>query len=240
MQDMSFYYAEAVPRGCGEARKRGAIYAELGLAPKGKGKPVEDFLIDPPALITFDVPTQGIMPLERDGVTYLVDYVGSEFYPNVADFIEEVRRFGLSRRLPETLDFNQITGETRLLMVHKKAWINGPFAFPMMEDLTCPCDHPNDHWAQDGMCARLWWRDVVGGEPIRNYGDYPGADLTVEREMPSFAYVARRAPDNAIHTYQMAIFASFPLSRLVVVRGEHERALDKARQAHINVEEVDE
>lgn len=85
------------------------------------------------------------------------------------------------------------------------------------------------------MCAGVWWRDVeLGIEPKTKYDE-----REVERIMPSFSYLARRKPDLVKPTYRSAIFASFPCSRLVVVKGNHEKNLEKAKAALVTVEEVE-
>src|SRR5258707_634554 len=45
MFDLDFPKADPVPRGCGE-REPGGVYAESGLSPRGR--PLEEFLFDPP------------------------------------------------------------------------------------------------------------------------------------------------------------------------------------------------
>ena len=45
MFDFDFPKADPVPRGCGE-REPGGVYAECGLSPRGR--PLEEFLFDPP------------------------------------------------------------------------------------------------------------------------------------------------------------------------------------------------
>lgn len=95
-----------VPRGCGE-RKQTAVYCEVGMGPGGR--PLEDFLICPPQKINpaeLGVRPIGVRLVQHQAVWHTLDWMGSEHYPNVADMVEEVRRFGLSRRLPRTLDFS--------------------------------------------------------------------------------------------------------------------------------------
>ena len=78
--------AIAVRRGCG-TRKKGGIYFETGLG--SYGKPLEHFIIDPPILVNdWSLSPLGVQLVERDGVTHIVDWVGSEHYPNVADYLE--------------------------------------------------------------------------------------------------------------------------------------------------------
>src|SRR5579862_2920010 len=92
---------KAIPviRGCGQ-RVKGGLYIECGLS--AGGQPLEYFLIDPPQLL--DGRALGITPvgtklIEFGGATHVVDWVGSKSYKGVCDFVEEVRKFGLSRRI---------------------------------------------------------------------------------------------------------------------------------------------
>lgn len=212
-----------VERGCG-SRKQGGIYAEFGCGPGGS--PIEDFLIDPPVI--FDPKELGITPIgvrlvEREGVWHIIDWVGSEHYPNVADYVEETRRAGLSRRLAKTLDFSKLTEQSRILLVHARAHTD---VFHLYADRwtglrynRCP-KNIEDHNLPDypDICAGVWWEDVKGGFLRLSSGDHP---RLVIRGMPSFSYVAAAQPDDLKPVYRPAIFASFPIHRLVVIKGMH-------------------
>src|SRR5205823_14400296 len=106
-------------RGCGY-RQPGRAYFAVPLAPGGR--PVEEFLIDPPVVIEdaarLGLTSVGMGVFERDGVTHVVDIVGREHYPTVAEFVDEARRLGVSRRAPRTIDYAQITAQSRLLLAH--------------------------------------------------------------------------------------------------------------------------
>jgi intein/homing endonuclease len=98
--DHDFPKADPVPRGCGE-REPGGIYAECGLSPRGR--PLEEFLIDPPlpvpeGLDLVNKPmlwqrtlASGEPALDKDGqpIYDLLILVGQEHYPYVPDFLEE-------------------------------------------------------------------------------------------------------------------------------------------------------
>ena len=128
-----------IVRGCGR-RKAGGLYAVLPSSPHGS--PLEDFLQCPPKRLSFDAPVQGQLPIIKGTTLHLLDWVGGAYYPNVADFLEEVRRFGLSRRLSPSLlqrdhklgaaPVELITGASRLLMCHARAHINNvsDYGFP--------------------------------------------------------------------------------------------------------------
>jgi hypothetical protein len=228
--------AIAVPRGCG-TRKKGGIYFETGLSPYGQ--PLEYFIVDPPVLLDgWDLSSVGVQLIERDGITHILDWVGSKHYPNVADYLEEVRRFGLSRRLSKTLDFSRITSQTRILLVHARAWIDN---FQEYQTWDCPKEYPFHtpevlpHEPEDHkrMCAGVWWQDIEQGVPQEG-------DRLVRRELPSFTYYGHCRPEGVTPQHRPAIFASFPCTRLVVVKGNHDEALEKASQANVDVSEVDE
>ncbi len=124
----------SVLRGCGH-REKGGVYFECNTGPGGA--PIEEFLVDPPQQVdTRLLCKAGIKLVNTDGVWHILDWIGHGFYPNVADFIEEARRFGVSRRLRANLDFSKITPESRLLCVHARAWIENAGSWP--DIWTCP------------------------------------------------------------------------------------------------------
>lgn len=221
--------AIALPRGCG-TRVRGGGYFECGLDPHGR--PIEEFLIDCPALVPpgLGITPRGVSMIAIGGVSHVADWVGSEHYQNTADFIEEVARLGLSRRLPSTLDFARLTPASRILLIHARARVEnaslyGPF----------PCPKTLHEPGSDA-CIGAWWEDIEGGTP-RPGSAHPRA---VTRTMPSFRYRARCRPGGVTPRYVPGFFASFPASRLAVVKGGDGRALVAALKARIPVAEVDE
>ena len=172
-------------RGCGYRQPGGAYFA-VPLGPGGR--PIEEFLIDPPVVIDdpgrLGLASVGVALIERDGVTHVLDIVGSEHYPTVAAFIDEARRLGISRRAPRTIDFARITPASRLLLAHGHADVANAAEFPCEE--RCPC-HVAEHLVPGfgDMCARLWW-----AEPLE---------------------AAR---------HRLALFASFPIPQIEVVRDD--------------------
>lgn len=244
-------YATAVKRGCGK-RQKGGVYVEVGLAGPGEdGVPLESFLVDPP--LPVDLKAMGLTPVavkmvERDGIWHVFDFVGEKYYPNIADFLEEVRRFGLSRRLPKNIDYSLLTSESKIILVHRKAWIEN--VRPYYEDwqtLTemywnkCPNSDQSHADDYDEMCAGVWWQDIDPHEHKKV--PYSGSDRIVEIEMPSFKYTAALKPDDHLPGYDPAIFASFPMHRLAVVddpEGKtHLDALKAASDAGIPTDLVD-
>ncbi len=61
-------------------------------------------------------------------VTHVFDIVGQEYYPNIADFLEEARRLGVSRRmeLEDSRQYARLSTRSRLMLLHHRAVINNP------------------------------------------------------------------------------------------------------------------
>ncbi len=218
-------------RGCGK-RKKGGIYAECGLSPVGR--PLEDFLIDPPILPNFDVPTLGMKPIQDPhGVVHLVDWVGEEHYPNVWDFIEEVRRMGLSRRVSSSAPLDKLTRQSRILLVHKTAYVHNRAEIPTMDrPWTCPTGK-HDPGEVEAMCLGmpLWLVEPREGDTLFPAAIDGSTFGTMTRKMPSFTYKAGYVIGGFEPVYSGAIFASFPISRLAVIAGGTTEEMERAQSA---------
>lgn len=120
--------ARAIPvaRGCG-SRTANGLYAECGVG--DGGLPVEDFLVDPPHPFVrdeLDIVNKATVVEGADGVRHVMMWVGEEHYPHVADFIEEARLYGVSRRLPGDFDMSTLTpGASKMILVHPRAYNAG-------------------------------------------------------------------------------------------------------------------
>ena len=222
-----------IRRGCGY-RIRGGIYWELDVSVEGGA--LDDFLIDPPALLppNLNIGHVGTTSLERNGVMHLIDWVGSRHYQDVAVFWEECRRHGVSRRLSSRVDFSRITRESRLLLVHARAHIDNCQEY---ETWTCPKFHEHHNPEHLGanpppMCAGVWWEDL---SPHSEDFVFEGRD--VSRLLPDGDTLrGRLTPSGVEPVYRPAIFASVPCSAISVVRGNgHEDALRAAMAAAPNV-----
>ncbi|MDZ7355782.1 MAG: hypothetical protein ONB55_21895 [candidate division KSB1 bacterium] len=253
-------YAIAVKRGCG-TRKKGGVYWEVGLSPGGL--PLEYFLIDPPTPLPEEyeeMSRQGVTThITPDGVTHVLDWVGEQYYPNVCDFVEEVRRFGLSRRIPKNFDFTLITDKSRILLIHHKAIIDNWLDYAAPEK--CPKDRPNHLPLQQAIvgaantgkhdprqfCIGYWSMDIEGGEYLVKADGDPENDSIwweVSRQMPSFSYYGFAKPPAwpLSPSYTPGIFASFPCGRLVVVADDdnsHQETFEKMQQAGVPSEVVE-
>ena len=127
--DTDFPKADPVSRGCGD-REPGGVYIESGLS--SKGRPLEEFLIDPPLpippgldLVNKPQTWQRMLPsgeaaLDLDGLPIydLLIWVGAEFYAYCVDYLEETRRFGASRRLNPNLDLSLLSKSSRMILAH--------------------------------------------------------------------------------------------------------------------------
>ena len=236
-------------RGCGD-RVAGGIYLEVQTS--DRGLPVEHFLVDSPIPVDKDelgITPIGVKLIDRNGIFHVFDWVGTEFYPNVADFVEEVRVLGLSRRVPKTLDFSKITEQSKIILLHSRAWDDNYAKYPKATigpcpKSRCPCGvcqgiavshafQGTDHKTMPEMCAACWYHNIEGGEPAENG--------TVVRHMPSFEYVGRPMPNNIKkQKHQLAIFMRLPIHNIAVIRDlankqNHEDAENKAGKAGIPV-----
>ena len=240
-------------RGCGD-RKKGGIYAECGMS--DVGKPLEDFLVDPPALVAPDelgLAPVGMRPFKADDRVHLLDWVGEQHYPNVADFLEEVRRMGLSRRMGPGMPFGRLTAGSTILLVHRRAHIvdASPYrsAWTTIEWLerlwggTCPKRLPGHALTVDDaslMCAGAWWQDLV----VPGVTSAAEGGRLVDRAMPAFTYEAALRPPGVEPEYLPAVFAAFPVTNLAVVRdpegATHEQALEATEGCGLPVDLVEE
>jgi hypothetical protein len=185
-----------VERGCG-SRQEGGIYIECGLSEWGE--PLEKFILDPPVPVPveFKLPTQGVGSFERNGIFHAADRIGAKFYPNAADFTEEVRRFGLSRRIPKNFPFEILSERSKIFVAHPKGLVtnwaglrtNSP-VYPSWICPKCKVEHKPaellgalsairdkeeaDAFAARNCCAGVWFETLLGGDEIALAAQTPG------------------------------------------------------------------
>lgn len=111
---------EDIERGCGQ-RIEGGVYLESATSPFGVD--LEEFLMDPP--IPYDPDSKlGVTLIEDEhGVTHVVDYVGSEHYPEAADVLEEGRTHGFSRRISKSIDLSKLSKDSKLFVLHDRGLV---------------------------------------------------------------------------------------------------------------------
>lgn len=129
-----------ITRGCG-LRKPGGLYVCSGLSPYGS--PIENFIVDPP-LPYNSGPFRAPIVFEKEGRKHIMMWVGAEYYPYCSDFIEEVRKYGASKRVPNNFPIEELERGSMLFLVHPKAMVADFEYLPMVE--YCPKADPS-HWA---------------------------------------------------------------------------------------------
>lgn len=221
----------AVERGCG-VRQPGGIYVEVPLS--NHGKPLEYFVFDPPRPVDpqmLGISPRGMHPVDdADGVTHAFDWVGSKYYPAVTDILEEIRAYGLSRRVPQSFPFERLGPGSRIVLLHARGYIDNYAEYYQALETGWRCPkgvdgHRDVPWPGE-MCAGLWWEDL----------DPDLADETIDgrrvwRRIASYRYPVRTRPDDIVPQYRVAIIASFPIARLTVIRDPHEGRHEAAAKA---------
>jgi len=143
---------DKVSRGCG-SRKAGGVY--LCTAMGGKGMPLEYFLIDPVQKFEVDCFRAPIVVDDPNDSTlkHLAIWVGKEHYPSLVDYVEETKRLGASRRIPEDFDFSVLTpGRSRMFLIH-------PLAFTeLINEAACPQDRGEEGHGTTVACIGAHWR----------------------------------------------------------------------------------
>ena len=127
-------------------------------------------MLDPPLPLPFDVPAQGAKPFQRRGVVHAAVWVGEQYYPNVADDLEEMRRLGMSTRIPDNFPVEQLTPASRLFRAHARAIVLNAGDWPEDVIWTCPTNkHSQRHIGKDSTntCLGLSWMVVEGGRDVQ-------------------------------------------------------------------------
>lgn len=246
-------------RGCGASRTAGGVYAVTETGPRGHV--IECFLCDPavevpPELeVNLGISAVGVRAIVTNGRTRLYDVVGQTHYPNVADWIEETRSMGISRRLPANLPWQTIGEGTQLVVMHRRAVVTNWTDYLLREgeihgQRRCPngvardhCERAREsHEDRDAPCARIWWQDVEGGQPPMN--DTGIGTRAVLRTIADISYGSHARPVGVEPRYRLGIVGVFPIHRIEVVRdgqgGAHIERLEAARRANLPVVLVEE
>ena len=239
-----------ITRACGR-RIRGGIYAEVHLSEHGL--PIEYFIVDAPIAVDpaqLGLAAVGVQliklkgtdaksPSASDGVHLIFDVVGQEFYPYPADYVEETRRMGASRRLPANLDFSKLGPDSRLVLIHARALIENFSVYPQPPQLNCPKGIArHSHAPLPEMCAGLWWHDLpdqpdeaaaLVDQPSGGEIDTHDEQLAMNRAQVAFSvlrridggtqYYGHHRPLGVIPSYRHGIFLSLPISNLAVIQG---------------------
>jgi hypothetical protein len=192
-------------------------------------------------------------------VTHVFDIVGQEYYPNVADFLEESRRMGVSRRLEleDARQYARLSDRSKLMLLHHRAVINnggerlvktGQTELIRLYRASCPKglhelagQTKKGAWLPTGQstlkpgCSALYWHMIEKGEELGEGGGF------VERKLVSGSYRGYALPDGYTPEYGLGIFAVFPLVKIQVVDpdGSYEDRVSRAGNARLDVEAVE-
>ncbi|MGL4641195.1 MAG: hypothetical protein ACRCVX_15905 [Shewanella sp.] len=245
----------SVVRMCGTARTEGGVYLESGMSDDPMAKPLEWFLVDPPKPYEPDCKLGVEMVEGADGKTHVIDYVGLEHYPYATDFLEEVRRFGLSRKVSKNIDFSRLSHGSKIIIVHARGLIAQSdlnrvmppdYTTPLIDQLVtkldrldptqCHCGHHErtgslEHLTLDysGWCSRHLWAFTPADEAIRM-----GNETLYYRQCPSFKYqVFPVDPSASDPLFQTATIAVFPITNISVVKsrdGSHQATFDHVKK----------
>lgn len=217
---------------CGASRVAGGIY--LTTKSGAGGKSIADFLIDPPIPLTWqeqeklNLSPLGVNPREvehTDGTkSYTIfDWIGADHYPFWPDFYEEVRRYGLSRRMAvikSILGAFQKNGT--YILVHPHGHIIDPEAHindHILRSNACPTRrHDQSVWlhmaeTDNRHCQGLLWEAV---DDDKDEEDPMVSPITVgnrlvHRAGADFKYKAWKSPRGVRPEFAPAIVMSIPL-----------------------------
>ncbi len=233
-------------RGCGTRVNHG-LY--LVTTPSPSGRPVEDFLIDPPVLIDKD-PFRSPELYLKEGVHHILDWVGAEYYPYVPDFIEEVKTMGISRRIPKIFPTDKLTKGSMFLFVHSRTlidWIDRVKNVmkelkDSMEILSYSCPKQlSEHQPADQFCIGMLYPLVSLDKKYDN-----NSNLVVKRDFVDIYYNIRNLRELVSRseiTYKPAIFGAFPITGVEYVSEDLsvERGIaDKLKQSDLPFAVVEE
>lgn len=176
------------------------------------------FLIDPPIPYEPDVKV-GLGLVERNGVWHVLDWIGEDSYPYASDYLEEVRRYGVSSRCPHGLDLSKLTRKSRILVIHPKAiptnWDEVRAVGFEEAGQPCPlCKHDGDcesHKGLDVFCIRHLWALAPADRRLKG-----GTIRRFPRKNPLFTYDVGRYL--AEPQWQPGLIATFPITNIVIIR----------------------
>ena len=225
-------FAAPVERGCGSSRSEDGIYLEVASGPGGS--PLECFVTDRPLPFSADHKRGVELRQGPDGLTHVVDHVGSVHYPYPSDVLEEGRLWGFSRRISGQLDFSELSAGSRLLLVHARAvLLNADELQPHFAyESRSRCAHAERgggpaHFDTAGACSRAWYVLAPGNEyKLRVFTSvtrYPVHPLPEGLPEPRWA---------------SGIIASLPIGGISVVAakdGRHEDTIAKVRASGTNL-----
>lgn len=214
-------------RGCG-TRTPGGTYLCIGQSPYGS--PIENFIIDPPKKLPYDWQRGYALIKDQNGVTHVIIFVGESFYGSPWDFVEEARRFGISRKVPNNFPFDKLTpGQSRMIFAHRRVFPQ--FSFNIKRKIVCKFPHLQPGIHEDGNFCTFAHRDlafVLSHNVIE-----AGSKFLVE--MPSFEYegLIPEIPGSD-NWWTPGIFMAIPISHIEYPKVPNPTSYKNARNAGYN------
>lgn len=185
------------------------------------------------------------LDLSYAGQVYNLSVAEDESYCTTYHTVHNCRRLGVSRRC-ELADYSRLTSESRLVLIHQRAYIKNfaeyPEHFSEQEtgDFRCP---RRFHLigSLDEMCAGLWRHDVVEGVERDEAGSRNQTSRLLEcgAQYPCYSQPVEITPE-----YQYAIFAILPIGQIEVIEDPddrtHEEKIERAGKSELPVSLVEE
>lgn len=225
-------------RGCGY-KQDGGLYACVGLSEHGT--PIEEFVVDPPRLWQGGAFRAPEISTRSNGINDMVMYVGESHYATIPDYIEEVIRMGVSKRIPEDFPVEALTpGRSRIILVHAKARPN--FLFECLG--TSPhCKQPD---TPHPCTFNLW--PLAGLDAIERGSGKQEDSGKITVTIPSCSYTVTppavlpevKVSDSSL--YDAGVFLALPLSHFEVcsIKANPDKQVARVRSANWHVRVVDE
>lgn len=203
-------------RNCGKRIENG-LY--LCVASSVFGKEIEYFLLDPVLLCDLK-PFRTPIILEGEKHNDILVYIGKQFYPFVTDYIEEARKYGISRRIPRDFPIEKLTPyESRMFFVHERAI--PLFKYQVQQD--CPRKLKHKKTIEDSCVFDLW--------PLSSLEDFDEKhkvrlvdSWTAEIKIKATEYTVHLPTSPSVnleqkkkYQYHMGIFAAFWVGHLEYV-----------------------
>lgn len=242
----------ATVRGCG-TRSKGGVYLALGIGPGGS-LTVEDLILDPVKIWPGGWQRGFKLLPNKNGWNDVGIFVGESFYGSLWDFVEEARRYGISRKVPPTFPFEKLTpGKSQMIFFHRKAYPKFNSDDANLWDENVPLDGCKMKWEPE-----IWERAFPGWHPkieketfctfshrhfagLLHDAHYDeGSNFTIE--MPSFSYSGKipvvRSDNNGDRIdleWHIGTFMAAPISHLEMPFKINEKPAEKANKAGYEV-----
>jgi hypothetical protein len=154
---------------------------------------------------------------DREGIVHIALGIGKSSYPFVPDFLEEARRLGVSKRVPNNFDPSALTaGKSKFILIHPNAIPQ--FAYEVQER-TCP---KHKHTFADHCLDDLW--SLSGLQTVKGkheVSEIEGCPDKLRVTTPSSSYTVTK-PKKAAKPfkYSTGIILNFPVFHFEYVNKE--------------------